>query len=440
MRRLSLLGGHEREPLRVSVNASASLVGNVVYSACQAGLLIALARLGDATMVGQYALGLAVTGPVMLLSSLQLRSVQATDAANNNHFSEYLALRLTTSAAALCIIALSAAIVAHSLAGAAVILLVGALKNADAVSDVYRGLMQQAERMERVAVSMVLRGLVSLVPLALALMLGLGLVAGLIIAIVAGLLVWAFWDVRSARLLLGESGAAKNWLGVTPRFAAARLVKLARTALPLGLVAMLLSLNSYAPQYAVSQLAGTAELGVFAALLYVAMATRVVIGAVGQSASPRLAKLYEAGAASAFRALHRQLFLFAAGVGALAIGAALLVGKPFLLHVFGAEYAAHARLLVELTIVSFISHVVSVQGYTVTATRSFNAQFPVAAIVAATTIATAFALVPHYGAHGAGAAILAGSIVQGTGYTLLLRRALQRLQDNASPAAQHALA
>jgi O-antigen/teichoic acid export membrane protein len=427
-------------PLRVSVNASASLVGNVVYSACQAGLLIVLARAGNATMVGQYAMGLAVTGPVMLLSSLQLRSVQATDAANHNHFSEYLGLRFCTSAVALAVIAVISAIITHSAASALVIVLVGALKNADAVSDVYRGLMQQAERMDRVAVSMVLRGLVGLVPFALALVLGLSLAAALAIAIGAGLLVWWFWDVRSARILLGDADAASRWLGVALRFEPARLAALARTALPLGLVAMLLSLNSYAPQYAVRHLGSDAELGVFAALLYVAMATRVFIGAAGQSASPRLAKLYEAGDAPAFRALHHQLLLFAIAVGATAILVAALLGKTFLLLVFGAEYAAHARLLVELAVVSFASHVVSVQGYSVTATRCFNAQFPVAAIVAATTIATAYALVPAHGASGAAAAILAGSLAQGTGYTLLLRRALRRIEHHNSPAQQHALA
>ena len=426
-------------PLRVSVNASASLVGNVVYSACQAGLLIVLARVGNATMVGQYALGLAVTGPVMLLSSLQLRSVQATDAANHNHFSEYLALRFCTSGAALVVIAVISALMTHSAASALVVVLVGALKNADAVSDVYRGLMQQAERMDRVAVSMVLRGLVGLVPFALALVLGLSLAAALAIAIGAGLLVWSFWDVRSARRLLG-AGSANRWLGVAPRFERARLATLARTALPLGLVAMLLSLNSYAPQYAIRHLGSEAQLGVFAALLYVAMATRVLIGAAGQSASPRLAKLYEAGDAAAFRALHAQLLLFAVAIGLAAIAAAALLGKAFLLLVLGAEYAAHARLLVELAIVSFASHVVSVQGYSVTATRCFNAQFPVAAIVAATTIATAYTLVPAHGASGAAAAILAGSLAQGTGYTLLLRRALRRIEHNNSPAQQHALA
>jgi O-antigen/teichoic acid export membrane protein len=431
-------------PLRVSVNASASLVGNVVYSACQAGLLIVLARLGSTAMVGQYALGLAISGPVMLLASLQLRSVQATDAANNNHFSEYLALRLTTTVLALVVIAIIGGVATRSVAAASVILLVGALKNADALSDVYRGLMQQAERMERVAVSMVLRGIVSLGPFALALALGASLPAALAIAIGAGLLVWATWDVNSARILLRESAddsrALRRWLGAVPRFERERLIGLARTALPLGFVAMLLSLNSYAPQYAVKHLGTDAELGVFAALLYVASAPRVLIGAAGQSASPRLAKLYESGNVRAFRALHTRLLRFGVGVGVVSLIGATLLGKPLLHLVFGAEYATHARLLIELSAVSCVNHIVSLQGYTVTATRCFRAQFPVSLLVALSTILSAYALVPRHGASGAAVAILIGLLVQGAGYSVLLRAAVRRLEQGIRTGEQHALA
>ncbi|HSL70768.1 MAG TPA: oligosaccharide flippase family protein, partial [Longimicrobiales bacterium] len=158
------------QPLRVSVNASATLAGNIIYSACQWGLLVALARLGSTEMVGQFALGLAVSGPIMLLTSLQLRAVQATDAAGSNHFSEYLALRLVTSAVALGVIACAALMVGDSPAAALVILLVGSTKVMDSISDVYRGLMQQSERMDRVAVSMGLRGLVTLAIFTMALL------------------------------------------------------------------------------------------------------------------------------------------------------------------------------------------------------------------------------------------------------------------------------
>src|ERR1700678_241367 len=71
-----------------------TLLGNLVYAGCQWCMLIALAKLTNAQMVGQFALALAITAPVFMLTGLQLRVVQATDAGHEYRFEEYFSLRL----------------------------------------------------------------------------------------------------------------------------------------------------------------------------------------------------------------------------------------------------------------------------------------------------------------------------------------------------------
>src|ERR1043166_3883519 len=77
-----------------------TLCGTLVYSGCQWGLLVVLAKLGNAEMVGQFALGLAITAPALMFSNLQLRSVLATDASGEYSFGDYLGLRLVMTVAA----------------------------------------------------------------------------------------------------------------------------------------------------------------------------------------------------------------------------------------------------------------------------------------------------------------------------------------------------
>ena len=60
--------------------ASWGVVGNLAYAGCQWGMLVVLAKLGSAEMLGQLALGFAITAPVFLLTSLSLRAVLVTDA------------------------------------------------------------------------------------------------------------------------------------------------------------------------------------------------------------------------------------------------------------------------------------------------------------------------------------------------------------------------
>ena len=59
------------------LNASWTFGGNLVYAACQWGMLVALAKFGSPELVGRFALALAVTAPVYMLTNLQLRAVEA---------------------------------------------------------------------------------------------------------------------------------------------------------------------------------------------------------------------------------------------------------------------------------------------------------------------------------------------------------------------------
>ena len=92
-------------PLSLRSNFSWTFAGNVVYAGCQWGMLMVLAKLGSPEWSGQFALGLAVTAPIIMLTNLQLRAIQATDARREYRFGHYLALRLATTALALLVIA-----------------------------------------------------------------------------------------------------------------------------------------------------------------------------------------------------------------------------------------------------------------------------------------------------------------------------------------------
>src|SRR3954469_7592651 len=89
-----------RHALSLRSNFSWTFAGNVVYAGCQWGMLMVLAKLGSPERVGQFALGLAVTAPILMFSNLQLRAIQATDARREYRFGHYLALRLATTALA----------------------------------------------------------------------------------------------------------------------------------------------------------------------------------------------------------------------------------------------------------------------------------------------------------------------------------------------------
>ncbi len=113
-------------------------------------------------MIGRYILALAITAPVILFFELKLREVQASDANDRHQFGDYFALRSFTVALALLLIAGIALSSGFSRQAIAVILAVGVCKAMESISDILFGLMQKHEKMQYIAVSLMLKGLLSL--------------------------------------------------------------------------------------------------------------------------------------------------------------------------------------------------------------------------------------------------------------------------------------
>jgi len=137
-------------------------IGNAFYSLCQWGIIALLAKLGSTKMVGQFTLGLAITAPIIMFTNLQLRTVQATDANDEYTFYEYFTLRLILTLLGLLLITGITLISNYHSETILVILLVGFCKAVESISDIFYGLFQKHERMDRIGKSKIMRGFISL--------------------------------------------------------------------------------------------------------------------------------------------------------------------------------------------------------------------------------------------------------------------------------------
>lgn len=409
-----------RSGLSLRANFSWTFAGNIVYTGCQWLMLIVLAQLGSPAMVGQFALGLAVTAPIMMFTNLQLRSIQATDARQEYRFGDYLALRLISTLLALLIIVTIVLLAGYRRETALVILTVGVAKAFEAVSDVFYGLQQQHERMDRIAQSMMIKGVLSLLALGVAIA-----ITGRVLWGTLGLAtVWAViliaYDVRSGRLIFqNDAGLGNTSLhdhsrqpSLAPCWQWRSLVKLVWLAWPLGLVMMLLSLNANIPRYMSERYLGERELGIFAALAYLMIAGNTVIAALGQSATPRLARYYVQGDRAAFGNLLLRLMGIGVIAGAAGVVGALIAGQPLLGLIYGTEYADHSDVLLYLMIAAGIGYVASFLGYGMTAARYFRIQMPLFALIVGCTTIACMKFIPAAGLRGAALALIISIAIQ----------------------------
>ena len=394
--------------LSLRQNVSWTTAGNLIYALCQWGVLTAIAKTGTPAMVGMFALGLAITAPVMQFANLQLRGVQATDARREYAFGDYVALRLVTTLLALAVSAGIALWIDRSRETTVVILLIALAKAVDALSDVIYGYFQQRERMDVIARAQVASGLLSLTLTAAGLVVFDDIVVG-VAGYLAGLIVpLVIYTIPVAHRSLRSSGTHSTMVRWDPGV----MRRLAWTALPLGVVMLLLSLNTNIPRYVVEHEQGEGGLGVFAALVYIVVAAGMVVTAVGQAVSPRMARQYAEGALQGFRALLMRAVQISLLLGVLGGVVALVAGRPVISLLYTPEYADDTVAIAILALAGGVTFAASFAGFAMTAARRFRPQVPVfVAVVVASTLAS-LVLVPAYGLRGAMGAVLVGAAVQ----------------------------
>jgi O-antigen/teichoic acid export membrane protein len=415
--------------LSLRANFSWTFVGNVAYAACQWGMLVVLAKLASPEKVGQFAIGLAIASPVMLFAQLRLRVVQATDAIGEYRFGDYLGLRLIATVIALLVIAGLVFVSGYHGETALVILAIGLAKSFESVSDVFYGLLQQHDRMDRIAKSMMIKGLLSLAALGTGVYLTGSVFWGSMGLVAAWALILVGYDIRSGMMILkpgafqsgpasisrlGKSLRAWSMTELRPRWDWKTLARLTWLVLPLGFVVTLISLHTNIPRYFVEQYLGARELGIFAAMAYFDRAGIVIINALGNSASPRLSRHYVAGESSAFRVLLLKLAGIAVLLGGAGVLVALVAGNQFLTLFYGPEYAQR-DVFVMLMLASAMGYLASFLTYGMTAARYLRVQLVLHITVSGVLILTCFLLVPTWGLRGAATALIAARAIQAGG-------------------------
>jgi O-antigen/teichoic acid export membrane protein len=427
------------QPLTLRRNFSWTFAGNGIYAASQWGMLVVLAKLGNSEMVGQFTLGLAITAPIVTFTNLQLRGLQATDARQKYCFGDYLGLRIISTCLALVLIGGIAIFAGYQRPTALVIFLVGISKSIESISDVFYGLLQQHERMDRIAISLIIKGPLSLFLLSLGIYFSKSLVWGMVGLIIAWLTVLMISDIQNSALLLkhlretqsnSRTVVEKALYSLYPHWQSKKLLKLASLALPMGFVMLLVSLNVNIPRYVLEQNLGVKELGIFAAISYLLIAGKFVVSSLATSADARLAKYHASGDMLAFRRLMFKLLGVGSFLGLIGILSALIAGSKILSILYKSEYGKHNDVFILIMIAALIDYLFAFLGHGMTAARHFRIQVPLLVTVLITSVMSSLLLVPLLGMKGAALSLILSTFVGALGSLGVLIYAYnKRLKD-----------
>ena len=340
-------------------------------------MLVVLARMASPEIAGQYALGVAVSAPILVLAQFRRREPGATD------------IRITSLALSLLGIA-AIGFLNHSLQDRLALLLVVLAEAVEWIADLYSG--------RRALASQALHGILPVAALALALGRSWHLGTALLAVVVVKLMVLFCYDFRRPRS------------DRPPEDREASVTRLAANV----------------PCYFIAHMLGFRPLGIFAAIQSFVPVGDALVRELGRRITPHIARTYEEGDRQGFVRISAQM----AGEGLMlalcSVISAAIAGCGVLDKLFGAAYADQPSLLLALSAAAGASFVATLLGYVISAARRGADRLPLEVLAVAATSMASIGLVAKYGLLGAACAAGIGALIQVAGELCFLRSILHQ--------------
>lgn len=401
---------------RMGLAISWSIIGNIVYAFSQWGVLISISKIGSTAMVGEFALGLAISAPIYMFLNFQLRAIQASDAKDQFTFQQYCGLRVSSSALAFLLSGLIAFCTSYPLEQKLVIIMIALAKGIESISDISYGLLQKHEHMERIAKSLIVRGLATLFVIS-----GILYFSGNLMAALSGqCLVWL------GVLLLYDVKHASKIAHFRPDFDQRRLRPLLWEGLSMGGTSLLTSLNTNIPRYFIGHYHGTFALGIYIAIESFTAVPQTLADALSHSMMPQMAKNFARGEKDKFRLVLRKLMIIGVVMAILQVVVAIFAGKFVLTLMYTADYAPYAFLLAGFMVLSAVLNFQTFLNMSVNSIRVFRKQLPINAAKLLFILCASALLIPQHHIAGALLALLISAVFSVVAFAVLLGRGLRQ--------------
>ena len=405
LHRLAFLAKGPLHMVKLRRSFTWSLVGNLGYNLTQFFLVIALARLGTSSMVGQFALAQAISAPIFLMVGLNLRAVRATDVKRVWSADQYGKLRFVLNVLSLLVTVGVGLIIGLRGTSLAVLVIIAMAKSAEATSQLMYGYFQIRQRLDLVSRSFLLRAGLGAAGFVSALVATGGLPEACLGMLAGWVLVYLVHDAPLERRLLRDDAAFADRVNQS-----ATVAQLARKAFPLGLDAGVTSLANNVPRYSIQAQLGTAALGTYAALAYLGQVATMLTGAMADALIGRLAIEADRRDVRAFKRSMTTLLVFGMGVSGVIILGAWAFGAQLIGLLLGDAYVDQP-LLIWLVVAAAMTTLQRCLGRGLQATHRYTAVLAVDTVTLVVTLLTVPLLVSAWGTSGAGAGVALAFLV-----------------------------
>jgi O-antigen/teichoic acid export membrane protein len=371
--------------------------GRLVHAACQAVVLVFIARLGGTQETASFIWAMALTAPVFMFTNMNLLDMIATETSQGYSIRDYWDTRLLTSILGIVILLAVVPQVAPSREWA-IIAAVAVAKALESLNDLILGVYHRCDRAGRAAASLIIRSVGGVLCLAAILTLTANVIVGLMGMVIFQFAVLIVYDMSYVR----EYG---EWSNSSTLSSVCAIV---RTALPLGIVACLSSLSLNVPRYAVYEQLDQEALAAFGCCASFLQAFTLIGVATQLALCPRMASRNSQSRRLMNEMLWRNVTVVAC-IGIVVVVCAYVWGDVALAIIYGQQYRDYGPVLTWLMIAGMFAACKGFLASGLTTTRSTRSQAAFAAVQFGIALVGCLWFVPKYGVVAAAGVVAVSS-------------------------------
>ena len=332
------------------------IIGNVIKSLTQWGLLVLLIKYYTTKEVGIFTYALALASPVFVLTNMQLKSLLVVEpSGETDNFKIYHAVRCMTSGLTFAGLMVYA-IISSNLGG--IVVGVFLYKVVESLIDIIYGYYQKKDMMIRMSKFDITKTVIVLLVCLLTTIVLRKIEFTLLSLVVASALFYVIISYDVNKVLSRQDS-----------FCWTKVYDIIKKAFPLGISICIASYMTNYPRLALQNICGPEMLAYFGAYAYLVAGIFQINIPFHIFLRQRLSTSYQHSDIRDFRRKVNLSILFFIGMGAFLVVVFLLGGERIICFLYNKEYAVYSEVLILLIIAETINRV---SGILSTAVLSFN--------------------------------------------------------------------
>lgn len=353
----------EEKKLSMKQNVIYNTIGSFFYLACQWLITILVVHLGDFKMAGDLTIAISLSNTFSTIANFGMKNYQVSDTKNQYSASEYVSTRVVTCAVAIIIAVVFLGMNGHyTKAQCAVIFTYIVYRVIEAFVDVIQGIQQKAYRMDYIGISMIFRGI--------------GTVLGFVLGLVGfKSLVWAnLWMILLTLLVVVLYDMPKVFHLVKIKIVLKRNIwNILWACIPLMITMFLTSSIVTIPRYYLEKMCGREIAGYYGSVATPTVIIQSLCIMIYTPITPIVAESYLDRRKKQYYGIIFKTIAVMLGVSVvMCIGAALL-GKWGLTILFGQEIQKYAYLFTPIVLTTIMMAFVYFFNMILTVSRNIKA-------------------------------------------------------------------